>query len=425
MRTRARLLRLNLPSPLERFPKRVNPTESAVVPLMTLTTILLLAAIAWLAYANGANDNFKGVATLFGAGTCSYRSAIWWAMATTLAGALFAFYLGDVLIKAFSGKGLVSDSVLADSRFLLSVACAAALTVFVASRTGFPISTTHAIVGALTGAGLIAPSDLALAHLLERFLLPLLLAPVLAIALTFVVYQAFRWSRRRLGIVQETCLCIGEREHVVAREGPVLALAQTSSGEAVLRQPDGRHEIRTGIEISLGDTASCLQRYRGHLIGIKADAAVNAAHFLSAGAVGFARGLQDNAKIVGLLVGASLIGLADQSSLAWGIVVVALMMALGGLTGARRVAETLGHKIADMNQGQGFSANLVTAFLVIGSALGGWGVSTTHCSVGALFGIGLSNGSARWAMISQIVLAWFVTLPVAGAAAFAIYAALN
>jgi len=391
---------------------------------MTFTTLFLMMAVAWLAYANGANDNFKGVATLFGTGTTSYRVAIWWAMATTLAGALVAFFLGAALIKAFSGKGLVSASVLSQPEFLLSVGAAAAITVFLATRTGFPVSTTHAIVGGLVGAGLMAPGDVALGLLGQRFLAPLLIAPFLAVALTMLLYKMLSAVRRHFAITRETCLCIGEKEQVVAVDAPALMVARGSNGDVVLKNALGITQVRTGIEFGIGSDATCIQRYSGNVIGLNADSLVNAAHFMTAGAVGFARGLQDTAKIVGLLVGASLVGVADPRSLAWGVGIVAVFMALGGLIGARRVAETLGHKITDMNQGQGFTANFVTSILVTGSALWGWGVSTTHCSVGALFGIGVANGTAHWGMIRQIVLAWLITLPVAALLALAIYAAV-
>ena len=63
--------------------------------------ITLLVAVALLAYANGANDNFKGVATLLGSGTCNYRRALGWACLTTLAGSLGAIWLGSNLVLWF------------------------------------------------------------------------------------------------------------------------------------------------------------------------------------------------------------------------------------------------------------------------------------------------------------------------------------
>lgn len=391
---------------------------------MSTLTILLVLAIVWLAYANGANDNFKGVATLFGSATTNYKTAIWWACISTFAGSICALILGTALIKAFSGKGLVDAAVLADPKFLLSVACAAAATVFLATQIGFPISTTHAIVGGLVGAGIVAPGGVELLLLGSKFLLPLLTAPIVAIFLTLTLYKIFRYVRLKAGIDRQTCVCVGQTEKVVAVESPNFMVAQTAAGSLEITDRYGQTRTLPDLEVKVGETASCIQRYDGKVVGIRADTIVNALHFVTAGAVGFARGLQDTAKIVGLLVGASLVSLGDQHSLLWGVGLVAIFMAFGGILNARRVAETLGHKITNMNHGQGFTANLVTSFLVIGSAMFGWGVSTTHCSVGALFGIGIANGTGHWSTIRQIVLAWLITLPCAALLGFVLFSIL-
>ena len=73
--------------------------------------ILLFLATCFLAYSNGANDNFKGVASLFGSRTCSYRTAISWATITTFAGSITSIFLAQALLKKFSGKGLVPDAI--------------------------------------------------------------------------------------------------------------------------------------------------------------------------------------------------------------------------------------------------------------------------------------------------------------------------
>ncbi|MBI3535310.1 MAG: inorganic phosphate transporter, partial [Deltaproteobacteria bacterium] len=71
-------------------------------------TFIVLFGI-FLAYANGSNDNFKGVATLLGSKTTTYKNALSWATLTTLAGSLAALVLAHGLISSFSGKGLVPD----------------------------------------------------------------------------------------------------------------------------------------------------------------------------------------------------------------------------------------------------------------------------------------------------------------------------
>ncbi len=79
-------------------------------------TLLLLIGVAFLAYSNGANDNFKGVASLFGSRTCGYRVAISWATVTTFAGSAAAIFLAQDLLKKFSGKGLVPDAMVGSGR---------------------------------------------------------------------------------------------------------------------------------------------------------------------------------------------------------------------------------------------------------------------------------------------------------------------
>ena len=120
-----------------------------------MLTITIIAAVVLLAFANGANDNFKGVATLYGSGTTSYRRALAWATVTTFLGSVVALWLAESLLTRFSGKGLVADATVADPRFAATVALAAGVTVLLATRLGFPVSTTHVSCGSLFGIGLI------------------------------------------------------------------------------------------------------------------------------------------------------------------------------------------------------------------------------------------------------------------------------
>src|SRR5438477_5929663 len=120
-----------------------------------LTTLIFLA-VCFLAYSNGANDNFKGVASLHGSRTCGYRTAIAWATVTTLAGSGAAIFLAQALLRKFSGQNLVPDALVASPEFVLAVALGAGGTVILAAQLGFPISTTHGLTGALLGAALVA-----------------------------------------------------------------------------------------------------------------------------------------------------------------------------------------------------------------------------------------------------------------------------
>src|SRR5438067_6939190 len=179
--------------------------------------VLLFFAACFLAYSNGANDNFKGVASLFGSRTASYKSALAWAALTTLAGSICSIFFAQSLLKRFSGRGLVPDAVVGSNGFLLAVAIAAGVTVILATSLGFPISTTHGILGAMIGAGLMASgSQVNLEALTKTFVLPLVLSPLLAIALAALLYVIFHVARVRLGIAKELCVCIGEKVEVLA-----------------------------------------------------------------------------------------------------------------------------------------------------------------------------------------------------------------
>src|SRR2546430_8594572 len=78
-------------------------------------------------------------------------------------------------------------------------------------------------------------------------------------------------------------------------------------------------------------------------------------------------------------------------------------------------------KITTMNHGRGFTANLTTAILVVLASLFDLPVSTTHVSVGSLFGIGLTTGKANLGTINAIVLSWLITLPCAAVVGGAFY----
>jgi PiT family inorganic phosphate transporter len=367
--------------------------------VMTLPLALIAFAVLFLAYSNGANDNFKGVATLFGSGTCTYRTALVWATVTTLSGSLLALVLAHGLVDTFKGKGLVPDAVISQPAFVLAVALGAALTVLVATLTGLPVSTTHALTGGLVGAGLLAAGgDVKLASLGTSFVLPLLFSPVAALVLTVAIYPLFRWARRRSGVNNVSCVCVG------------------ASYEEVAAQPDGSLLfVKTGIAVEVGTAAECVQRYQGRVLGLEAGRLLDGLHYLSGGAVGFARGLNDTPKIVALL----LAGEAVSANI--GLALVAVAMAVGGVLNARRVAETMSQKITRMSPGQGFSANLVTSVLVAGASRLGLPVSTTHVSVGSLFGIGVVSGTARARMVLTILLAWVTTLPLGAALAAGTY----
>lgn len=314
---------------------------------ITMLIALIIIATLAVAYANGANANFKGVASLFGSGTTGYWPCVRWATLATAAGCMVALLGSSVMLQAFSGKGLVPGDLAAQPLFLFSVAAGAGLANLLATRLGFPVSTTHMLIGGLVGAGLAArPDALNYATLWETFAKPLLLAPFVAIVVGAVLYHLLK----------------------------ALKLA-----------PD--HRTRT----------------------------LDALHYLSAGAVCFARGMNDTPKMAALLVGIATVSTRNA------MLLIAIFIAIGGLISAKHVADTLAHKITDMNPGQGFAANVSTALLVILGTLKGLPLSTTHVSVGALLGIGITTRKAKWKTVIPVLAAWVITLPSAAVLAGLIY----
>jgi PiT family inorganic phosphate transporter len=192
--------------------------------------------------------------------------------------------------------------------------------------------------------------------------------------------------------------------------------------EPALRRADGSVvALRGGLQITVADGARCAEEYRGRVFGADAQRAVDRAHLLSAGAVSFARGLNDTPKIAALLIAAPALGLGGFGAMA----AVGAAMALGGVLAARRVAATMSHGITPMSHGQGFTANLVTSGLVGVASWLALPVSTTHVSCGALFGLGAVTGGARWAAVRRILGAWLLTLPAGALAAAAAVAVLR
>jgi inorganic phosphate transporter, PiT family len=372
-----------------------------------MTEIALLVFTLLLAYSNGANDNFKGVATLYGSGVLNYRQARLLSTVASVAGALAAALLAEALLKAFSGRGLVPSNVVNDPAFAASVALAAGLTVALATGIGMPISTTHALVGGLVGAGLLAAgSALNLGALAQQFLAPLLLGPIIA----FVLAAALAGLQRRYWaapVADESCACVSMPMAVELTVGS----GATASASAI-------------PVITVGATqADCAPLMNNDAALVVTESrAINAAHIVSAASVCFARGLNDAPKIAALLLVAKSFG----SSMS--MTVVALAMALGGWLHARRIAETMSHKIVKLEPRSSFLANLCTAGLVISASKYGLPLSTTHVSVGAISGLSIGGEKISSATLKQIFLSWVATLPCAaaiGALAYSLLSHLN
>ena len=344
-----------------------------------MTTCALLLLVAALAYANGANDNSKGIATLVGYGAAKPIQALIFAAITTSIGAAVSFWFSGGLLRSFS-TALFGEGTILTTSFFICVLIGAFGWVIIATFTGLPVSTTHAITGALIGAGLVAMgrNKIQWDVLGIAFVRPLLLGPVISLVTVYILAWPIVFIVRQLA---------PQRELVVSQS--IVAIGTSS---AVLVESETSAETKT-----VSPTA-------------------NAIHWISGGLIGFARGWNDTPKIAAL----ALIVVPSKMSLAF--VIVTIAMAVGGLISARRVLETMAGKLTPLPLPESLTASLATAALVSLASWKGLPVSTTHVSTGAIIGAGLKNNprEVKWKKVMEILLSWVVTLPAAAAlAAFA------
>lgn len=358
--------------------------------------LTLLALILALAFANGTNDVSKAIATLVGSGVTNYPTAILWGTVWTMAGAGLSALVATAMVKTFS-TGLVQPDLIIPPVFALTVLGGAMTWVLLASRTGLPVSTTHALTGAMIGAGVMAfgQEGLVWPALAKKIALPLLLSPLLACTVAVMIHPlihalATRWEGH--------CLCVMPTARALVTidaHGTTRTLFQsTSLGRPVLAVPSQCD--RAGL--------------KGLVVGL------DSIHWISSGLASLARGTNDAPKIVAmLLLGHSLTTPADSALRTAVFSGVTIAMGVGSYWGGLRVTQVLAEKVTRMNHVEGLSANLTTSSLVMISAMLGLPVSTTHVSSSSIIGIGLLKGlqAVRWTTVRDMALAWIVTIPVA------------
>jgi len=357
--------------------------------MLLMLAVLLLALTFMVAFANGANDVSKGIATLVGSGITNYRRAIAWGSLCTVAGALTAAFASQRLVATFSGKGILTAPNTSES-FLVAIACGAIGWLIIATRTGLPVSTTHSLAGALVGAAVMQAGlhGVLWATLVKKIVLPLVASPVMALVLLFLVLPALRPLIARF---DRYCICVEQSMPVT---------------------PDGIAWRESLPVVEVGSVQSCST-------AVARVSTIDTLHWLSSGATSFFRGLNDAPKTLALGVAAGMtLGIARPSQYA----IVALAMGIGSIVAGFRVTRTLAEKVTPITPSNGFAANLVTSVLVGAASLFALPVSTTHVSSGAIIGVGLHDGKVRWTIVGEMCLAWILTLPVSALLAAGVYA---
>ena len=246
-------------------------------------SLLAFALVFALAFANGANDVSKAIATLVGSGVTDYRSAIAWGTVWTMVGAAVAAFVASAMVKTFS-HGLVQAGTIIEPAVTLAVLTGAMAWVLFASRTGLPVSTTHALTGAIVGTGLVAfaGEGLIWSAIGKKIALPLLLSPFLALIVSLT--HSSRCSRACRTKWEGACLCVMPASRALVAidaHGGTRTLFQTTSfGQPVMAVPSQCD--RAGLQ--------------GLVVGL------DTIHWISSGLASFARGTNDAPKIVAMLL---------------------------------------------------------------------------------------------------------------------------
>ncbi len=347
--------------------------------------VLLLLLTLFLAFANGANDVSKGIATLFGSSVTNYRRSVAWGTIWTVAGAMTAAVATQALVATFSGKGLLAKPA-SEPAFLLAVAFGAIAWLIIATRTGLPVSTTHALTGALCGVGIAAQgiNGVLWTAVALKTAIPLALSPLMALLIVLMISPLIR-----MAFARPDSLCVCVEEAAAAGTNSVLP-------ELVVARECG--EAAAGVRIK----------------------PLEATHWLSSGATSFFRGMNDTPKIVALgVAAAATVGMSSVPLYG----AVAMAMGAGSLLWGFRVTRTLAERVTPISASEGLTANMVAAVLVASASFVALPVSTTHVSSGAILGAGVARGGGdvRWKTVGEMLLAWLVTLPLAALLGWTIY----
>ena len=410
---------------------------------MSLTLILAAAIIAglYMAWAIGANDVANSMGTSVGSGAITVGGAI------VIAGTfefLGAFLAGGEVTSTIR-KGIIDAEALDDDPDLLvvgmlSALLAAAAWLTVASRFGWPVSTTHSIVGAIIGFAVVAIGVEAV-HWWDVATIAAswVVTPVLAGAIAFLLVL----SVQRL-IFDKEDPALQARRYV-----PVYIFAAVLVTATVTFVKGLKH---VGLDLSM-PMAILYSALAAGIVAAACRMAINRLNFRSlespgggqsrfndvekvfgilmivtASGMAFAHGSNDVANAIGPV--AAIVGVVSTGGVAaksavpvWVLLIGAAGIVVGLATFGYRVMATIGRRITELTPSRGFAAEFAAASTVIVASGTGLPVSTTQTLVGAVMGVGLARGvtALDFGVIRTILISWVVTLPVGAALAVAFY----
>ena len=400
---------------------------------MSADTIILAAATLiglYMAANIGANDLANAMGTSVGSGALTIRRAVIISIVANLLGAVLA---GGHVTNTIS-KGMINPDLLAGAPDKLMLGMFAALLasgiwVHLATVFGMPVSTTHSIVGAVVGFGMLSVGVGAISWgkiitIAISWIVSPLSGAIIAGGIYYLIREkvfradapevvAQRWAPYLIGAVLLTIILsfifkVLKNLHLDLGFGQALLIAIPCAaggglvGSVWLRALLGRRELK---EDTQNDT-SPLQAFFAYL------------QVLTACYVAFAHGANDVANAIGPL--AAIFSVVKTKSVAMQVEVSIWMLAIGGIAVGGglfafggRVMETVGGKITELTPVRGFCAQFGAATTILVCSRLGLPVSTTHVLVGAVVGVGFMRGMGFLDMrlLRNIGSSWVITLP--------------
>jgi inorganic phosphate transporter, PiT family len=398
-----------------------------------MTIYLILAGVfgLFMAWGIGANDVANAMATSVGSGALRIKQAVVLAAIFEFSGAYLA---GGEVTKTIR-KGIVeADAFHADPNLLiwgmLAALLAAGTWLAIASRKGWPVSTTHSIVGAVVGFAAVGVGmDAVNWGKVGTIVMSWVVSPLLAGTLAFMVFK----SIQKLILNQESPVAsaIKYGPYYLFLVGFIIALVTIKKGlKHIGLEIDTEHAFLYAIVLGVIVAMLGSILIRRVKTDPKADKHFHYANvekifavlmIFTASAMAFAHGSNDVANAVGpmaAVISTAQTGLiASKSALpGWVLLVGGIGIVIGLATFGYKVIATVGKSITELTPSRGFAAEIAAAGTVVLASFTGIPISTTHTLVGAVLGVGFARGIGAIDMrvVGNIFMSWVVTLPAGG-----------
>jgi len=412
---------------------------------LDLATLLLwfgILACVYMACNIGANDVANAMGTSVGAKSLTFRQAVLVAAIAEFAGAVFVGgHVSDTVRKGMVDPNLFADVPMHLVYGMISALIAASIWLHIASSLGWPVSTTHSIVGAVVGFGFIAGGADAVNWGKVGFVaMSWIVSPVLG---GLMAYGVFRFITiyifdKRDPVAQSKKLV----PFLVLVVFVILAISMVYKGLKNLKL-DLDFQNALLISLIVGAIAYVIAKILVQKIKAVSPDNINQQfvstehifkflQVITAFYVAFAHGANDVANAVGPL--AAVVSILNSGSVEMKVQMPLWILTMGGtciviglLIWGMRVMETVGKKITEITPSRGFSAEFAAATVVLICSKMGLPISTTHTLVGSVIGVGLARGlaSLNLAIIKKIVVSWFATIPFTAVLAMLFYKAFT